>query len=234
MIVPVPVKQPWRIWVTKSYKSAKNTMLPKQNKANQTIGIFYGIYNKADSRFVPSQWETVLICNDVYHWLDASLESALYKMSDWLICIRLMMYISYIIYITHLDQQVIYWTSPMPLSTPMIIHPCTHCQTLAQCALLVQHSLVAIPLLGFDDENYIWLIWINDCIKCMDDCSINSLWSSDAIWQRFSLRSTLPQVMACCLTAPSHYLNQCWFITSGVLRHSTEINFATSAQDSNS
>ena len=40
---------------------------------------------------------------------------------------------------------------------------------------------------------------------------INSLWPSDAIWrQRF--RSTLAQVMACCLTAPSHYLNQCWLI----------------------
>ena len=29
--------------------------------------------------------------------------------------------------------------------------------------------------------------------------------------------STLAQVMACCLTAPSHYLNQCWFITSKVI-----------------
>ena len=34
---------------------------------------------KADSRFAPSQWETVLLCNDVSHWLDASLESALYN-----------------------------------------------------------------------------------------------------------------------------------------------------------
>ena len=39
----------------------------------------------------------------------------------------------------------------------------------------------------------------------------NSLWPSDAIWQQGS-RSTLVQVMACCLTAPSHYLNQCWLI----------------------
>ena len=31
---------------------------------------------KADSRFVPSQWETALLCNDVSHWLGASLESA--------------------------------------------------------------------------------------------------------------------------------------------------------------
>ena len=32
---------------------------------------------RADSRFAPSQWETVLLCNDVSHWLGASLESAL-------------------------------------------------------------------------------------------------------------------------------------------------------------
>ena len=45
--------------------------------------------------------------------------------------------------------------------------------------------------------------------------SINSLWSSDTIWRQRS-GSTLAQVMACCLTAPSHYLNQCWLIISEV------------------
>ena len=33
-------------------------------------------FNRADSRFAPSQWETVSLCNDVSHWLGASLESA--------------------------------------------------------------------------------------------------------------------------------------------------------------
>ena len=33
---------------------------------------------------------------------------------------------------------------------------------------------------------------------------LNSLWPSDAIWRQGS-RSSLVQVMACCLTAPSHY-----------------------------
>ena len=31
---------------------------------------------RVDSRFVPSQWETALLCNDVSHWLGTSLESA--------------------------------------------------------------------------------------------------------------------------------------------------------------
>ena len=49
---------------------------------------------------------------------------------------------------------------------------------------------------------------------------INSLWSSDTtIWRQRS-ESTLAQVMACCLTAPSHYLNQCWLIISEVQWHS--------------
>ena len=54
--------------------------------------------------------------------------------------------------------------------------------------------------------------------------SINSLWPSDAIGRQISL-STLVQVMACCLTAPSHYLNQCWLIISKAQRHSSEGNF---------
>ena len=34
------------------------------------------INDRADSRFAPSQWETALLCNNVSHWLGASLESA--------------------------------------------------------------------------------------------------------------------------------------------------------------
>ena len=50
---------------------------------------------------------------------------------------------------------------------------------------------------------------------------INTWWPSDAIWiHRFG--STLAQVMAWChdpwsYLAPSHYLNQCWFIVNWTL-----------------
>ena len=53
---------------------------------------------------------------------------------------------------------------------------------------------------------------------------VNSLWPSDAIWRHRSM-STLAQVMACCLTAPSHYLNQCWLMIREVLWHSPDSNF---------
>ena len=53
---------------------------------------------------------------------------------------------------------------------------------------------------------------------------INSLRPSDAIWRHRS-GSTLAQIMACCLTAPSHYLNQCWLIINKVQLHSSDDNF---------
>ena len=40
---------------------------------------------------------------------------------------------------------------------------------------------------------------------------INSLWPRYFIWW-YTSWSTWVQVMACCLSAPSHYLNQCWLI----------------------
>ena len=52
----------------------------------------------------------------------------------------------------------------------------------------------------------------------------NSLWPSDTIWRQRS-GSILDKVMACCLTAPSHYLNQCWLIISEVQWHSDKGNF---------
>ena len=46
----------------------------------------------------------------------------------------------------------------------------------------------------------------------------NSLRLNDAIWPH-RLRSTLAQVMACCLTAPSHCPNKFWFIINKVPWH---------------
>ena len=57
---------------------------------------------------------------------------------------------------------------------------------------------------------------------------INSLWPSDAI-RRYRTGPILVQIMACCLTAPSHYLNQCWLVISMVHKHSLEIDFTRDA-----
>ena len=46
----------------------------------------------------------------------------------------------------------------------------------------------------------------------------NSLWPSDAILTAFKILA-LVQVMACCLTVSSHYLDQCWLIIIYILWH---------------
>ena len=70
------------------------------------------------------------------------------------------------------------------------------------------------------------LLWhVQHCVVIQ---SLNSLWPSDAMWQHIC-GSTLAQVMACCLRAPSHYLNQCSLSISEV-SHSHESNFTVSYQ----
>ena len=48
------------------------------------------------------------------------------------------------------------------------------------------------------------------------DFEFNSFWPGDVIWRR-KTGSTMAQTMACCLTAPSHYQNQCWLHHQGGL-----------------
>ena len=52
-----------------------------------------------------------------------------------------------------------------------------------------------------------WQIWM--WLKNLTCTLMNTLFPSDAIW-RYRTRSTLVQVVAWCLMAPSHYLKQCW------------------------
>ena len=60
---------------------------------------------------------------------------------------------------------------------------------------------------------------------------MDSLWPGDAMWWHGS-ESALDKVMVCCLTAPSHYLNQCWLIVKGILWHSNN-NLTRSAHELN-
>ena len=58
---------------------------------------------------------------------------------------------------------------------------------------------------------------------------VNSLWPIATIWL-YKSGSSLAQVMACCLTAPSHYPNQCWLFIIEVLWNSSESNFIVVTQ----
>ena len=57
---------------------SESCFLKQCNPSLQSCLVFQTIL-RADSRFARSQWETALLCNDVSHWLGASLESALYS-----------------------------------------------------------------------------------------------------------------------------------------------------------
>ena len=85
-------------------------------------------------------------------------------------------------------------------------------------ALLVEHMHRPLPTFYCNLHNFRWsriLLHIANVI---------SLWPSEAIWWQGS-RSTLVQVMACCLTTTSHYLNQCWLVITKVQWCSSEGNF---------
>ena len=64
--------------------------------------------------------------------------------------------------------------------------------------------------------------------------TINSLWPSNAIglqkprWPG----STLVEVMVCCLTALSHYLNQCWHSPGDNFEHIMNFNLTSSISES--
>ena len=62
-------------------------------------------------------------------------------------------------------------------------------------------------------------IWWRHHVWSAPNVLINSLWPSDAIWRRW-IRPAFSGVMACRLTAPRHYLNQCWL----VINRSRDIN----------
>ena len=82
-----------------------------------------------------------------------------------------------------------------------------------------QHIIISFKI-ALNDSICLGLL-----IGCQSEAMLyNSLWHIDAIWRPRS-GSTLAQVMVCCLTAPSHYLNQCWIIISKILLHSSDGNF---------
>ena len=132
---------------------------------------------RADSRFASSQWKTVLLCNDVSHWLGTSLGTALSMQ-----CLKPAFF--------HFHNQV----------------------------LRLQRWFTK-----WFKKKYL------ACI-CWPLCpNLNSLWPNNTIWWVTKSGSTLSQIMAFCLMAPIHYLDQCWILISEVLWHSPEGNFTASA-----
>ena len=82
---------------------------------------------------------------------------------------------------------------------------------------------------------YIYIYILTVTIHWVDSNNVskmNSLWPGDVIWRHVT-RSTLDQVMACCLTAPSHYLNQCWLTIGEAPWHSSQDIILIRCEDTN-
>ena len=90
-----------------------------------------------------------------------------------------------------------------------------------------EYKVGIVTLLDFQIDMI--LKYIDIKVLMQYDFVLNSLWPCDII-RRYRSGSTLAQVMACCLTAPSHYLNQCWLIISDVLWYSPLSNLTVSAR----
>ena len=74
---------------------------------------------------------------------------------------------------------------------------------------------IIINIFFHSSYNNLLLMYYDSVFHCRSFTTVvNSLWPGDAMWWHKS-GSTLAQVRACCLTAPSHYQNQCWLIVNG-------------------
>ena len=74
-----------------------------------------------------------------------------------------------------------------------------------------------------------WLLFTGSIIIKSMYLACDTLWPNDDIW-RHRFGSTMAQVIACCLMAPSHYLNQCLILFDNLLWYSPQVNFWENAQ----
>ena len=121
---------------------------------------------------------------------------------------------------------VIFFRSPLKLSTWLRDTPrmkaaisswwvtADVCSSFGDCRCMFQFWWLQmyVPVLVTTDLCYSFIVTLNMLNLFWKE--LNSLWPSDVIWRPQSV-SILAQVMAHCLTSPSHYLNQYWLIIKG-------------------
>ena len=83
------------------------------------------------------------------------------------------------------------------------------------------HSEKYAPGLGFAVVRHKSTLPISFRVTSLSYMAFSTTLTHCGIWHNRTW-STLVLVMACCLMAPSHYLNQCWLIISKVFWHSPE------------
>ena len=131
----------------------------------------------------------------------------------------------------------------LSMKGPLIIYPwewppaefnCTSSLAFSGC----QVSIILLPICHLNNRNYSVLsLWEGgpESESGNDGLSTSRLLFIIFCLTHYGLMmpyvSTLAQVMACCLTAPSHHLKQCRLTINGVLWHSSPGNVHLNTQD---
>ena len=90
----------------------------------------------------------------------------------------------------------------------------------------LSYLIIGIPILGYWTDPW-YLSLSSASLVCIGKPNLVTTLSADVpayngVTIETNFFGKLVQVMACCLAAPSHNLNQCWLIISKVLWHSAE------------
>ena len=129
----------------------------------------------------------------------------------------------------HTWTRIAYRKSAFPWVHGFVLYRKLKCVSVRKTLIYISCEMI---FMSFEKQQYFFVIIYMYTGGSDPRHQFNSLWPSDAI-RRQGTESTLAQVMACCLTAPSHYLNQCWLIISKVLWHSSEGIIMRKFEDTN-
>ena len=94
------------------------------------------------------------------------------------------------------------WTMNKPLHEPLLIF----CLQFSDISIKIQSQIKFVN------------VFCGYFVLALTDCGLVTPYGDRS-------GSTLAQVTACCLMAPSHYLNQCWLIISKIQLNSSDGNF---------
>ena len=115
---------------------------------------------------------------------------------------------------THLMGYIVLWTLYMVIGQ----------LSSSQIFMLRNQFVKCVYIFAAQYKQVLFNLQIITWISNVSKININSLWPSNAIRRRIRW-STLVQVIVCCLTSPSWYLNECCFIIKWILGNKPQLNW---------
>ena len=133
----------------------------------RSINFSPDVHARADVNFAPSQWETVLLCNDVFYWLGANLGSALHTQTRNVIDIWTLIFLYHELQLDHSWYLNIICDCPISHQCSCVIRKQCNLQVLVCCHGSGVNTCMEIEddddnayghiYLGFVIRHWIWL-----------------------------------------------------------------------------